>query len=242
MTWPERTFSDVGATRERVTSETALLSRLRWWMLPSCRTASSTGGHGPRILLLHSGLSLWVEWRRVIDALTPGFEVLATTLPGSVGAPPLGSGRMLAQHVDYAMALMDERGWDDDVLTVGSSFGGCAAIELLARERAREVIAFAPPWGAGPGLLFCAAGFAVDLNALRLDRPIWNASSRGHDSTASSCRGLRSRWQSTTPTCSPRWIPGRVSSLPSRSDAIAGLVLASAGFPVRRRATRGRTH
>jgi pimeloyl-ACP methyl ester carboxylesterase len=119
------------------------------------------GGHGPRILLLHSGLSLWVEWRRVIDALTPGFEVLATTLPGSAGAPPLGSGRMLAQHVDYAMALMDERGWDDDVLTVGSSFGGCAAIELLARERAREVIAFAPPWAPGRGYCSARPGFPL---------------------------------------------------------------------------------
>ena len=62
---------------------------------------------------------------------------------------------MLAQHVDYAMALTDERGWDDDVLTVGSSFGGCAAIELLARESAREVIAFAPPWAPGRG--YCSA-------------------------------------------------------------------------------------
>lgn len=83
--------------------------------------------------------------------------------PGQRRRTTLGSGRMLAQHVDYAMALMDERGWDDDVLTVGSSFGGCAAIELLARERAREVIAFAPPWAPGRG--YCSARPGLPLTS-----------------------------------------------------------------------------
>ena len=50
-------------------------------------------GEGPPLLLLHSGFSTWREWRRVLAMLSSARDVLAPTLPGSHGGPPLPLGR-----------------------------------------------------------------------------------------------------------------------------------------------------
>ncbi|MFL6021748.1 MAG: alpha/beta fold hydrolase [Marmoricola sp.] len=136
-------------------------------------------GSGPKLLLLHSGFHTWVEFRRLIDLLADGHEVLATTQPGSVGGPPLDPRRsMLDQHATYVAGVLDEAGWDDGVTAVGSSFGGVLALELLARERISRAVALAPPWVAGAGLAFYAALFSSVLPAVRLTRPLWPYSTR----------------------------------------------------------------
>jgi len=135
-------------------------------------------GRGRRVLLLHSGFCAWVEFRRLIDLLAPDHEVLAPTLPGSTGGPPLDVRRsMLGEHVAYVEQLLDEEGWHDEVTVVGSSFGGVAALELLARGRATRAIALAPPWTVGGGLAFYGALFA-GLPALGLSRPLWPRTTR----------------------------------------------------------------
>jgi pimeloyl-ACP methyl ester carboxylesterase len=106
------------------------------------------GGSGPPLLLLHSGLCTWREWRGVFPRLGREHDVMAPTLPGSLGGPPLRlRGRsMLAAMADEVEGLLDDAGWDEPVAIVGSSHGGVTALELAARGRAQTVVALAPPW------------------------------------------------------------------------------------------------
>lgn len=136
-------------------------------------------GHGRRLLLLHSGFCTWVEYRRLIDLLAPDFEVIAPTLPGSAGGPPIDVRRsMLAEHADYVEQLLDDAGWDDTTTVVGSSFGGVAALELLARGRVARSMALAPPWTSGAGLPFYGALFGGGISILGLTRPLWPRTTR----------------------------------------------------------------
>ncbi|MBO9524418.1 MAG: alpha/beta hydrolase [Nocardioidaceae bacterium] len=135
-------------------------------------------GTGRRLLLLHSGFCTWVEFRRLIADLAADHEVIAPTLPGSLGGPTLDPSRpMLGQHVDYVETVLDEAGWTEDVTVVGSSFGGVAALELLGRGRAERVVALAPPWAAGAGVAFYGVLFA-GLPALTLTRPLWRRTTK----------------------------------------------------------------
>ena len=135
-------------------------------------------GSGRRLLLLHSGFCTWVEFRRLIDLLATDHEVLAPTLPGSAGGPPLDvRASMLAEHARYVESVLDDAGWHEPVDAVGSSIGGVLALELLARGRAQSAIALAPPWTTGAGLAFYGALFA-GLPALGLSRPLWPRTTR----------------------------------------------------------------
>lgn len=130
-------------------------------------------GHGRPLLLLHSGMCTWVEYRRLIDLLSTDHDVMAPTLPGSAGGPPLDVHRpMLHQHADYVETLLDDTGWTEPVTVVGSSFGGVLALELLARRRAASAIALAPPWTPWPGLVFYGALFS-GLPAIGVTRAMW---------------------------------------------------------------------
>ena len=136
-------------------------------------------GAGPRVLLLHSGMCTWVEWRRLIELLEPDYEVLAPTLPGSAGGPKLGldSRSMLQRHADHVEELLDELGWDEPVVIVGSSFGGVCALELASRGRASKVVALAPPLLTPPGVRFYSMLFSP-LLTLRFSRRLWPWSTR----------------------------------------------------------------
>lgn len=136
-------------------------------------------GSGNPILLLHSGFSTWVEWRRTVDLLSGDHEVLAPTLPGSAGGPPLDyrNRTMLDALASYAVEVLDAAGWTEPVPVLGSSYGGVVALELLARGRASYAVALAPPWTAGAGLAFYGGLFA-GLPAIRLSRPMWGWSTR----------------------------------------------------------------
>ena len=76
-------------------------------------------------------------------------DVLAPTLPGHAGGPPLDEVSDAAM-VDAVEAAMDEAGFRQAHL-VGSSMGGYLALLLAARGRALSVVAFAPSggWAAG---------------------------------------------------------------------------------------------
>lgn len=73
-------------------------------------------------------------------------DVLAPTLPGHAGGPPLGD-----EVTDEALADALERLLDDAGLAtvhlVGNSLGGYLALLLAARGRAESVVAFAPAGG-----------------------------------------------------------------------------------------------
>jgi pimeloyl-ACP methyl ester carboxylesterase len=85
----------------------------------------------------------------VLPALEREHDVLALTLAGHAGGPPI-EGRVtddvLAEAVERAM---DAAGFETAHL-VGNSLGGWVALQLAARGRARSVVAFAPAGGWAP--------------------------------------------------------------------------------------------
>ena len=82
--------------------------------------------------------------------LAADFDVLAPTLPGHVGGPPLEPPRTIPALADRVEALLDEVGWESPHVA-GFSLGGWLALEMAKRGRARSVTAIAP---AG-ALLWC---------------------------------------------------------------------------------------
>ena len=104
------------------------------------------GGSGPPLVLLHGFLDSWRTWELVLPALERHHHVLAPTLAGHAGGPPLGeraSTEVLADSVERAM---DHAGFDTAHIA-GNSLGGWLALSLAARGRARTVTALAPAGG-----------------------------------------------------------------------------------------------
>jgi pimeloyl-ACP methyl ester carboxylesterase len=109
-------------------------------------TPSHRGGGGPPLVCLHGFLDTWRTWELVLGALERHHDVLAPTLPGHAGGPPLEgevSDTVMADAVERAM---DDAGFQTAHL-VGNSLGGHVALQLAARGRARSVVAFAPAGG-----------------------------------------------------------------------------------------------
>jgi len=76
--------------------------------------------------------------------------VLAPTLPGHYGGPPLPAEVTATTMAEAVERVMDEAGLETAVI-VGNSLGGHVALQLAARGRASAVTAFAPAggWEAG---------------------------------------------------------------------------------------------
>jgi pimeloyl-ACP methyl ester carboxylesterase len=112
------------------------------------------GGSGPPLLLLHGGAGTWRLWEPAIPFLEPHRDVLAATLPGHWGGPPLhvGGPGGIDALADGVEDVMDDAGLHrPDV--AGGSLGGWVALELARRGRARSVVAIAPAGGWRKGAL-----------------------------------------------------------------------------------------
>jgi pimeloyl-ACP methyl ester carboxylesterase len=82
----------------------------------------------------------------VLPELERHHDVLAPTLVGHAGGPPLVgevTGEVLPDAIERAM---DDAGFETAHI-VGNSLGGYVALQLAARGRARSVVAFAPAGG-----------------------------------------------------------------------------------------------
>ena len=113
-------------------------------------TPSHRGGSGPPLVLLHGFTDTWRTWELVLPELERHHDVLAPTLLGHAGGPPLEgevSGDLLPDAVERAM---DDAGFDTAHI-VGNSLGGFVALQLAARGRADSVVAFAPAGGSALG-------------------------------------------------------------------------------------------
>jgi pimeloyl-ACP methyl ester carboxylesterase len=109
-------------------------------------TPSHRGGAGSPLVCVHGFMETWRTWELVLPALERRHDVLAPTLPGHAGGPPLAgapTGHLMADAVERAM---DDAGFETAEL-VGNSLGGFVALQLAARGRARSVVAFAPAGG-----------------------------------------------------------------------------------------------
>lgn len=109
-------------------------------------TAAHRGGSGEPMVCLHGFTDTWRTWELVLPALERRHEVLAPTLVGHAGGPPLDGEIDDALLADAVERAMDEAGWENAHL-VGNSLGGWLALQLAARGRARSVVALAPAGG-----------------------------------------------------------------------------------------------
>ncbi len=97
-------------------------------------------------MLLHGFTDTWRTWELVLPELESEHDVLALTLPGHAGGPPLAAEVSDHLMVDALERAMDEAGFATAHLA-GNSLGGYLALHLAARGRARSVVAFAPAGG-----------------------------------------------------------------------------------------------
>jgi pimeloyl-ACP methyl ester carboxylesterase len=104
-------------------------------------------GSGEPVLLIHGFTATWRAWGPIPERLaSEGFEVLAVTIPGHTGGPPLGEGDSIPALVRGLEAMLDEVGWGD-AHVAGFSLGGWLSLELAKLGRARSVTAIAPGGG-----------------------------------------------------------------------------------------------
>ena len=104
------------------------------------------GGSGPPLVLLHGFFDTWRVWELALPALERERDVLALTLAGHAGGPALPAtldGDTLADEVERAL---DAAGFEL-AQVAGNSLGGFVALQLAARGRASQVVAFAPAGG-----------------------------------------------------------------------------------------------
>jgi pimeloyl-ACP methyl ester carboxylesterase len=97
-------------------------------------------------VLLHGFLDTWRTWELVLPALQRHHDVLAPTLAGHAGGPPIAgeiTDTVLADEVERAM---DAAGFELAHIA-GNSLGGHVALQLAARGRAHSVVALAPAGG-----------------------------------------------------------------------------------------------
>jgi pimeloyl-ACP methyl ester carboxylesterase len=113
-------------------------------------TPSHRGGSGSPMVCLHGFTGTWRAWELVLPALERQHDVLALTLPGHAGGPPIGAEVTTDEVLDTLEAAIDEAGFGSAHL-VGNSLGGYLALRLAARGRAESVVALAPAggWAAG---------------------------------------------------------------------------------------------
>ena len=109
-------------------------------------TASHRGGSGSPMVLLHGFTGSWRVWELVLAQLERHHDVLALTLPGHAGGPPIGDRVTTDEILDLVERGLDEAGLATAHL-VGNSLGGYVALRLAERGRAESVVALAPAGG-----------------------------------------------------------------------------------------------
>jgi pimeloyl-ACP methyl ester carboxylesterase len=109
-------------------------------------TPSHRGGSGSPMVCIHGFTDTWRTWELVLAELERHHDVLAPTLPGHAGGPPLDGRTDEDAFAEALEAQMDAAGFETAHI-VGNSLGGFVALQLAARGRARSVVALAPAGG-----------------------------------------------------------------------------------------------
>jgi pimeloyl-ACP methyl ester carboxylesterase len=102
------------------------------------------------MVCLHGFTGTWRTWELVLPALERQHDVLALTLPGHAGGPPVGGEVTTEEILETVERAMDAAGFARAHL-VGNSLGGYLALRLAARGRAESVVALAPAGGWADG-------------------------------------------------------------------------------------------
>lgn len=100
------------------------------------------------LLLIHGFTDTAATWRPVVPLLEPHHEVLAPTLTGHRGGPPIPAGMTnpMVAMADGLERALDEAGHEKAHL-VGNSLGGWLAFEMADRGRGLSVVAISPALG-----------------------------------------------------------------------------------------------
>ncbi|HEX3607541.1 MAG TPA: alpha/beta fold hydrolase [Candidatus Dormibacteraeota bacterium] len=141
-------------------------------------SASHRSGAGTPLLLLHGLTASWQVWQPVIPSLSQRHDVLALTLPGHHGGPPLPAGTPATASalVDGVVRALDELGIER-AHVAGNSLGGRIALELAKRDRALSVTAIAPAawWPTERDLRRVIRGLRAGVAAARCIAPVAGA-------------------------------------------------------------------
>ncbi len=95
-------------------------------------------------------MDTWRTWELVLPTLEHHHEVLALTLAGHAGGPPIEGEASDEALMGAVERVMDDAGFSDAHIA-GSSLGGYLALKLATRGRARTVVALAPAGGWAKG-------------------------------------------------------------------------------------------
>lgn len=104
------------------------------------------GGAGSPLVLLHGFTGTWRIWKPVLPTLQANHDVVAVTLPGHHGGPPLDAEVSIAALADGIEHVLDSEDIETAHFT-GNSLGGWLSLELARRGRARSVVALSPAGG-----------------------------------------------------------------------------------------------
>ena len=118
--------------------------------MSSIFTPLHRGGSGPPLVCVHGFTDTWRTWELVLGELERHHDVLAPTLVGHTGGPPLQNGASSDVLADGIEQVMDAAGFATAHI-VGNSLGGFVALQLAARGRAETVVALAPAGGWAKG-------------------------------------------------------------------------------------------
>ncbi len=132
---------------------------------------SFRGGSGKPLVLLHGGTGTWHAWSALLPDLTNDHDVVAPTLPGHHGGPPLEAPVDIGTFADGVERVMDEAGFDH-AHVAGYSLGGWTALELARRGRALSVVALSPAGGWAEGDRRVRRIFLGTDRLLRVSRPL----------------------------------------------------------------------
>jgi pimeloyl-ACP methyl ester carboxylesterase len=116
----------------------------------SAFTSLHRGGRGSPLVCLHGFMETWRSWELVLPALERHHDVLAATLPGHAGGPPIEGQADTEAVLDGVERVMAEAGFESAHIA-GNSLGGYVALRLAERGRARSVVALAPAGGWAEG-------------------------------------------------------------------------------------------
>ena len=104
-------------------------------------------GEGEPLVLVHGFTATWRCWLPNLAPLVAQYEVIAPTLHGHDGGPPVDRpAKTIGESADRLEQQLDEQGVDEAHL-VGNSMGGALVLELAKRGRARSVVAISPGGG-----------------------------------------------------------------------------------------------
>ena len=105
-------------------------------------------GSGDPLVLVHMGANPWSKWQPVLPHLLDRFEIIAPTLAGWEGGPPLAGPITLGDVTRGVVEEMDRAGFQSAHI-IGCSMGGLAALGVAREGRARSALAISPAGGSG---------------------------------------------------------------------------------------------